>query len=151
MVQMLAVVVNERQDNWDLHLPHVEFPYNDSVSAGTGLALDDVHMGRLPRLPITVFDRTGVVGHQRLTQDHLACCDLATVRQKRANVIVRAYHGLTVSCVNRSNSALADALRPAPNFAAGGLAWVYNFASTIRQGVKANTDVKVLKAKLALN
>ena len=32
----------------------------------------------------------------------------------------------------------------------GGWAWVYNSASTIRQGVKANTDAKVLKAKLAL-
>ena len=33
----------------------------------------------------------------------------------------------------------------------GGWAWVYNSAPTIRQGVKANTDAKVLKAKLALN
>ena len=28
---------------------------------------------------------------------------------------------------------------------------MYNSASTIRQGVKANTDAKVLKAQLALN
>ena len=28
---------------------------------------------------------------------------------------------------------------------------MYNSASTIRQGVKANTDAKVFKAKLALN
>ena len=41
--------------------------------------------------------------------------------------------------------------RPAPNFTVGGWAWVYNSASTIRQGVKANTDAKILKAKLALN
>ena len=33
----------------------------------------------------------------------------------------------------------------------GGWAWVYNSASFIRQGVKANTDAKVLKAKVALN
>ena len=32
-----------------------------------------------------------------------------------------------------------------------GWAWDYNSASTIRQGVKANTDAKVLKAKRALN
>ena len=38
-----------------------------------------------------------------------------------------------------------------PKFAVGGWAWVYNSASTIRQVVKANTDAKVLKAKLALN
>ena len=82
MVQMLAMVVNERQDDWDLHLPHVEFAYNNSASAATGLAPNEVHMGRLPRLPLTVFDRTGVVGHQSLARDHLAYCDLATDRQK---------------------------------------------------------------------
>ena len=151
MAQMLAVVVNERQDDWDLHLPHVEFAYNNSVSAATGLAPNEVHMGRLPRLPLTIFDRKGVVGHQSLARDHLAYCDLATDRQKRPNDIVRAHHALTVSRVNRKNSALGDALRPAPNFTVGGWAWVYNSASTIRQGVKANTDAKVLRAKLALN
>ena len=80
MAQMLATLVNERQDDWDLHLPHVEFAYNNSVSAATGLAPNDVHMGRLPRLLLTGFDRTGVVGHQSLTHDHLAYCDLATGR-----------------------------------------------------------------------
>ena len=117
---MLAMVVNERQDDWDLHLPHVEFADNNSVSTAPGLAPNEVHMGRLPRLPLTVFDRTGVVGHQSLARDHLAYCDLATDRQKRANDIVRAHHALTVSRVDRRNSAPADALRPAPNFATGG-------------------------------
>ena len=65
--------------------------------------------------------------------------------------IVRKHHALTVSRVNRRNSALANALRPVPKFAVGGWAWVHNSASTIRQGVKANTDAKVLKTKLALN
>ena len=120
MAQTLVMVVDERQDDWDLHLPHVEFPYNNSVIAATGLAPNEVHMGRLPRLLLTVFDRIGVVGHQSLARDHLAYCDLAIDRQKRANDIVRAHHALTVSRVNRRNSALTDALRPAPNFAVGG-------------------------------
>ena len=122
MAQILAMVVNELQDDWDLHLPHVEFAYNNSVSAATGLAPDEVHMGRLPRLPLTIFDRTGVMGHHSLVRDHLAYCDLATDRQKRANDIVRPHHALTVSRVNRRNSVLADALRPAPNFTVGGWA-----------------------------
>ena len=145
------MVVNERQDDWDLHLRHVELNYNNPVSAATGLAPNEVYMGRLPRLPLTVFDRIGVVGHQSLARDHLVYCDLTTDRQKRANDIVRAHHALTVSWVNRRHSALTDALRPAPNFAVGGWAWVPNSAATIRQSVKANTDAKVLKAKLALN
>ena len=151
MAQMLAVVVNERQDDWDLRLPHVEFAYNNSIFAVTGLAPNEVHMSRLPRLFLTVFERIGVAGHQSLARDHLACCDLATDRHQRANNIVRKHHAPTVSHVSRRNSALADALRPAPKFVVGGWAWVYNSASTTHQGVKANTDAKVLKAKLALN
>ena len=151
MAQMLVMVVNERQDDRDLNLPHVEFAYNNFVSAAMGLAPNEVHMGSLPRLPLTVFDRTGFVGHQSPARDHLAYCGLATDLQKRANDIVRAHHALTVSRVNRRNSALADALLSAPNFATGGWAWVYNSSSTIRQGVKANTDANVLKAKFALN
>ena len=120
MLQMLAMVVNERQDYWDLQLHHVEFTYNNSVSAATGLAPNEVHMGRLPRFPLTAFERTGVLGHQSLAHDHLTYCDLATDRQQRANDIVRKHHALTVSRVNRRNSALTDPLLPTPKFAVGG-------------------------------
>ena len=54
MTRMLAMVVNERQDDWDLHLPHVEFTYNNSVGAATGLAPNEVYVGRLPRPPLRV-------------------------------------------------------------------------------------------------
>ena len=77
-------------------------------------------MERYPRLPLDVFDRARFVGHQSLARDLLASCELATDRQKRASDIVRAYQAFTVSRVNRRNSALADALRPAPDFATGG-------------------------------
>ena len=43
--QMLAMVVNELQDDWDLQLPHVQFDYNNWISAGTGLAPNGVHLG----------------------------------------------------------------------------------------------------------
>ena len=119
MIQMLAMIVNEREDEWDLHLPHVEFDYNNSISAATGLTPNEVHTARLPRLRLTIFDRTGVVGHQSLARDNLVYCELATDRQKRVNDIVRAHHALTVSRVNRRKLALTDTLRPAPNFAEG--------------------------------
>ena len=118
------MVVNERQDGWDLQLPLIEFAHNNSVSAVTGLAPNEVHMGRLSRLPLTVFERTGVAGHESLARDHLVYCDLATDRQQRVNDIVCKHHNLTVSRVNRRNSALADALCPTPKFSAGGWAWV---------------------------
>ena len=66
---MLATVVIELQNNWDEQLPHVELAYYNSVSAAAGLAPNEVHMGRLPRLPLASFERTGVAGHQSLTLD----------------------------------------------------------------------------------
>ena len=122
MAQMLVMIVNKHQDDWDAQLPHVEFAYSNSVSAATGLAPNEVHMGRLPRLPLTLFDRSGVTGHQSLARDHLAYCDLASERQQRANDIVREMHTLTDSRVERRNSALSDALRQVSNFVVGN--WV---------------------------
>ena len=96
---MLAMVVNELQDNWDEQLPHVEFAYNNSVSAAAGLTPNEIHMRRLPCLPLTIIERTGVASHQSLARDHLACGDLATDHQQRAYDIVREHHALTVSRV----------------------------------------------------
>lgn len=52
MPQMLACVVNERQDDWDEHLPHVEFSYNNSVLSATGLGPNEINLGRLPYFSI---------------------------------------------------------------------------------------------------
>ena len=134
-----------------MQLPHVEFAYNNSVSATTGLAANEVYMGRLPRLSLTMFERTGVFGHQSLARDHLVYGDLATDRQQRAYDIVREHHVHKVSGLERRNSALTDALRAVPIFAVGGWVWVYNTAATIRQGAKTDADAKVLKATLSLN
>ena len=46
----------------DLQLPPVESAYNNSVGAATGLASNEVHMGRLPRLLLAVFDLPNVGG-----------------------------------------------------------------------------------------
>ena len=44
MAQMLAMAVNELQNNRDKQLPHVEFAYNNSVSAAIGLAAIKVYL-----------------------------------------------------------------------------------------------------------
>ncbi len=150
MAQMLAMVVNERQDDWDIHLPHVESAYNNSTSEATGLAPNEVHMNRLPRLPLTVIERQYARGHQSLDRDQVEYCDLAADRQRRSYAMVRAQHRLSVSRIERRNSALGDALSKLPVYAVGGWVWVYNSESTIRQGVRSGTDDKVLKAKLSL-
>ena len=74
MAQMLAVVVNKRQD---------EFAYNQSVSAATGLASNEVHLNRLVRRPMTMIEHPYARGHQNLGRDHLEYCDLAADRQHR--------------------------------------------------------------------
>ena len=86
------MVVNERQNDWDFQPPHVEFAYNNWVSVATGLAPNEAHMDRLPRLPLAVFELSGVAVHQSLASDHLAYYDLATDRQQRAHDIVRKHH-----------------------------------------------------------
>ena len=103
IAQMLAMVVNERQDNWDVHLPHVEFAYNNSANAVTGLAPNEVHMNRLRRLSLAIFKHRYARGHQSRARDHLGYCDLAADRQRRAYALVREQRALTVSRVERRN------------------------------------------------
>ena len=136
LAQMLAMVVNERQDNWDEHLPHVEFAYNNSVSAATGLSPNEVHMARLPRYPLTVFDNIYARRHQSLARNQLEYCNLAADRQKRAYDLVREQHALTVSRMDRRISKLSNALHKRPVYSVGGWVWLYNSAATIRQGSK---------------
>ncbi|CAB1099916.1 unnamed protein product [Ectocarpus sp. CCAP 1310/34] len=151
MAQMLEVVVNDQQNDWDIHLPHVEFAYNNSVNQSTGLAPNEIHIGRIPRLPLSVFDRPTVGGHQSLARDQLEYCNLAVDRQRRAYELVREYNALKISRVERRNSSLLDAIHKLPQFTVGGWAWVYNTAATIRPGVQKDTDQQVLKAKFALS
>ena len=45
---------------------HEVAAHNNSVSRGTGLAPSEVHIGRYPRLPMTILEGRGVKGHQGL-------------------------------------------------------------------------------------
>ena len=89
---MLAMVCNEHQNDWNVHFPHVEYTYHDSVSAATGLAPKDAHIRRLPRLALTVFDRSYGGIHQNLDRDQFAHCDLTRERQQRAYELVREHN-----------------------------------------------------------
>ena len=110
-------------------------------------------MNRLPRLPLTVFEHPYARGHQSLASDQLEYVDVAADSQRRSYALVCEQHALNVARVERPNSALSlsDGLRQLPIYAIGVWVWTYNTAATIRQGVKAGTDFKVLKAKLSLN
>ena len=152
MAQMLSMVVNERQDDWDKQLPHVESAYNNSVSAATGLAPNEIHLGRLPRLPLTVIERRGACGHQSLERDQLEYCDLARDRQRLAYRLVREHHAIESSRIARANHALSDVFHKRPLFTAGSWVWVYNSKLAARQSISDEDErERALKSKLSLN
>ena len=76
-------------------------------------------MGRLLRLRLTALERSRVVGHQSLAHGRLARCDLATDRQQGMHDIVRKRDALTVSRVNRRNSASRCARSPSSPWVIG--------------------------------
>ena len=76
------MVCNEHQNDWDVHLPHIEYAYNNSISAAMGFAPNEAHLGILLRLPLTVFDRSYGGAHQGLDYDMLAYCVLTLERQQ---------------------------------------------------------------------
>eukprot|EP00904_Undaria_pinnatifida_P010283 jgi/Undpi1/6385/HiC_scaffold_20.g08866.m1 len=104
LAQMLSMVGNEKQTDWDVLRPHVSAAYNNSVNAATGLAPNEIHIGRLPRLPLSVFEPEKIGGHQSLDRDHLVYINLAIDRQQRAYSLVRELHRLTVSRLQRRNA-----------------------------------------------
>ena len=106
-----AMISNEHQHDWDAHLFHVEYAYYNSAIAATGLASNEVYIGRLRRPSLAVFDRSYGGAHQSFDCDHLAYCDLARERQQRAYELVHEQHALTVARVNGRNFTPSDALR----------------------------------------
>ena len=90
-------------------LPHVSVVYNNYVNVATGFAPNEIHIGRLPRISLSVFEPENIGGHQSLDRDRLVYINLDTDRQQRAYSLVRELHLLTVSHLRRHN---------APNMAA---------------------------------
>ena len=89
LCQMLSHLVADNQTNWDELLLHAIAAHNNNVSRGTGLAPNEVHIGRYPRLPMTILEGRGVKGHQGLKRDQLDYLQLMRERQSRAYELVR--------------------------------------------------------------
>lgn len=99
--QGLALVVDENQHDRDERLPVVEFAYRNSVSAAIGLALNQAHIGRLPRLLLTILERPHDDGRHCLVRYQLVRCDIATDCQQWPCTLVREQHSLTQSHASR--------------------------------------------------
>ena len=151
LAQMLSCVVNEQQNDWDVHLTHVEFSYNNAVSAATGLAPNEIHLGHFPRFPIAVLEHSPLAGNQSLDRDQLAYCDLVKERQLRAYRLVREHHAIVTSRLARSNEKLLDTFHKRPRYAVGDWAWVYSPEATLRKGSSPRTNASPLVSKLSFN
>lgn len=138
---MLAVSVDERQHDWGIVLPDIEFASDNSVNQATDLVPNEIHTGRLPRLPLSLFDLPAVSGHQCMKRDQLVYYNLAVDRQRYGYSLVREYR----------RSKFVKIHSNPPVFEVGNWVWVYsNSAATIRQEAIKSTVNLVLKAKFSL-
>ena len=86
LCQMLSYLVADDQKDWDKLLLHAISAHNNNVSRGIGLAPNEVHIGRYPRLLMTILERRGVAGHQGLKADQLEYLQLMRDRQIKKGV-----------------------------------------------------------------
>ena len=106
LAQMLPLVISEQQDNWDEWLPYVVQAYNNSVSTATGLAPNEIHLGRMPRLPTTLIEECVVKGQRAITRP-TAVSRHVRERQQRAFELVQGSHLIAMSKIQRSNTKLS--------------------------------------------
>ena len=89
LCQMLSYLEADDQKDWDKLLLHAISAHNNNVSRGIGLAPNEVHIGRYPRLPMTILERRGVAGHQGLKADQLEYLQLMRGHQVKAYDLVK--------------------------------------------------------------
>ena len=69
------MVGTERQDDWNLEIPRVQIACDNSVSAATGLAPNEVlfcnlikvHTSKIQCLLLTIFERSSISGHHEFS------------------------------------------------------------------------------------
>ena len=150
LCQMLSHFVADYQTNWDELLLHAIVAQNNSVSRGTGLTPNEVHIGRNLRLPMTILEGRGVKSHQGLGRDQLDFLQLVRERQNRASEFVRKEILLIKAKHQAANKKLNSIFRQRPNFKAGQWVWVYDDKGTASGGgkhvIKAPADGSTRKS-----
>lgn len=86
--QMLTYFIADDQNICDDMLIHAVAAHNNNVSRGTGLAPNEEHVDRYPRLPITILEGRGVQGYQGLKHDQLDYLEVMRERQVKAYSLV---------------------------------------------------------------
>ena len=146
LAQMLSLVVSGQDDDWDEWLPNTVQAYNNSLSAATGLAPNEMHTS-------TAKDHNRRMrcqeGHMVEKQDQLLYFDIVRERQQHAFELVQESHLIAMSKLQRPNTKLLAILHKLPNFKVGNWVWIYNSKATVGQGV--GEDNSHLMKKLPSN
>ncbi|CAB1103461.1 unnamed protein product [Ectocarpus sp. CCAP 1310/34] len=134
LCQMLSHLIADDQANWDEMLPHAAAAHNNNVSRRTGLAPNVVHIGRYPRLPMTILEGRGVSGNQGLKQDQLDYLNVMRDKQGKAYELVREQDKITKAKHEKSNQVLNSIIVKRPKYKEGDWVLVYDEKSTISGG-----------------
>lgn len=134
LCQMLSHLIADNQDNWDEMLLHAVAAHNNNVSRGTGLAPNLVHIGRYPRLPMTILEGRGASGNQGLKSDQLNYLNLMRDRQVKAYELVREEDRITKAKHVKNNEKLSGIVGKRPKIEKDQWVLVYDDKSTISGG-----------------
>ena len=122
---MLSYLIADDQKNWDDMLMHAVAAHNNNVSRGTGLAPNEGHIGRYPRLPMKILEGRGVKGHQGLKQDQLDYLELMRDRQVKAYKLVRDEDRIIKARREANNEHLAELFNRRPTFRVGAVSYTH--------------------------
>lgn len=131
--QTLSHPITDVQNNWDKMLLHVIAAHNN-VSRGTGLAPNDVHIGRYPRLSTTILQGSGVKGHQSAKRDQFEYLELMRDRQVCAYSLVREEDRLVKAKHQDASEDIDAIMNNRTKIKVSDRAWVYDDHSTITGG-----------------
>ena len=119
LCQMLSYLIADDQKDWDDMLMHAVAAHNNNVSRSTGLAPNEVHIGRYPRLPMTILEGRGVRGHQGLKQDQLDFLGLMRDMQIKAFELLKEEDRLIKARHAAANEHLEEIRSRYPKYSAG--------------------------------
>lgn len=134
LCQMLSHLIADNQGDWDEMLLHAVAAHNNNVSRGTGLTPNLVHIGRYPRLPMTILEGRGARGHQGLNKDQVDYLELMRDRQVKTYELVRQEDKLIKAKHDKNNEKLASIMENKPHIEAGDWVLVYDAKSTVAGG-----------------
>ena len=110
----------------------IVYAHNSHISKATGLAPNEVHIGRYPRLPMTsLSSHKQIKGVQSLKQDELDNLQLMKDKQQAAYRLVIDSDRLTKEKHRENNSKIDDTMHKRPMYEVGQWVWVYDVQHTL--------------------